>query len=72
MATVPSEGPALDRKARMKIAFEDLPAREVPDRVRDFGETFLPIDAERAKREAMRCIHCPGPGAMHRSLPGAQ
>jgi glutamate synthase (NADPH/NADH) small chain len=61
----------------MKIGFEDLPVREVSDRIRDFEETFLPIDAERAQREAMRCIHCPDPAACveacpaHNNIPAA-
>ena len=70
MQTTPSDPNALDRKARMKIAFEDLPAREISERIRDFNETFLPFDAERAKREALRCIHCPNPAACMEACPG--
>ncbi len=77
MQTMPSDSNAVDRKARMKIAFEDLPVREVSERIRDFDETFLAFDAERAKREAMRCIQCPAPAACveacpaHNNIPAA-
>jgi glutamate synthase (NADPH/NADH) small chain len=50
---------AVDRKARMKIPYEEPPARPVVERLKDFHETFLPLGAERAMREAGRCLQCP-------------
>jgi len=70
MSEMPSDSPVLDRKARMKIPFEDLPTRPVSERLLDFGETFLPLDEERARREAMRCIHCPDPAPCSEACPG--
>jgi glutamate synthase (NADPH/NADH) small chain len=49
----------LDRKSRVKIPYEAAPARPVSERLNDFKEIFLPLDAERARREAHRCLQCP-------------
>lgn len=70
MPAMPSEGLVIDRKGRMKIPFEDLATRPVAERLLDFGETFLPLDEERAQREAMRCIHCPDPAPCSEACPG--
>ena len=48
-----------DRKARMKLPFEDVQARPPEERVRDFDATYLPLTPEQAMRAAERCIHCP-------------
>ena len=55
------EGPVVDRKARMKLPFEDVKARPVKERVKDFEPTLLPLSPEEARRAAERCIHCPDP-----------
>jgi glutamate synthase (NADPH/NADH) small chain len=49
----------LDRKARIKIPFEEPPKRPVSDRLKDFKETQLPLTPDRAIREATRCLQCP-------------
>ncbi len=59
----------VDRKARMKIPFEDVPARPVDERVADFAPTFLPLTVEQAKLAAERCIHCPDPAACYEACP---
>jgi glutamate synthase (NADPH/NADH) small chain len=51
--------PIVDRKARMKIPFEEPPERPVAERLMDFRETRLPLTPERAVREASRCLQCP-------------
>ena len=61
MQANPSEEPVVDRKARMKIPFEDLKARPVEERVKDFEPTFIQLTPEEARRAAERCIHCPDP-----------
>ncbi len=68
--------PTLDRKARMRIPFEEPPERPVAERLKDFKETMLPLAPERAVREAERCLQCPlapcvkaCPG--HNDIPGA-
>lgn len=51
----------IDRKGRMKLPFIDIDLRPPRERIRDFDEVVIPMDAERAKLEASRCIHCPDP-----------
>jgi glutamate synthase (NADPH/NADH) small chain len=55
----PSKPIQVDRKARIKIPYEEPPARPVSERLKDFQETFLPLTPERAIREAARCLQCP-------------
>ena len=54
-----SEPPAVDRKARMKLPFEDLVARSVAERLADFEPAYPYLTEEQARRAAERCIHCP-------------
>ena len=51
----------IDRKARMKIPFEDLELRDPGERIFDFEDVVIPFTPERAIKEASRCIHCPDP-----------
>lgn len=68
--TSTSEKPLqIDRKERMKIPFEDLELRPPEERVRDFDAVILPFDAERAMREASRCLHCPDPAPCTKACP---
>jgi glutamate synthase (NADPH/NADH) small chain len=69
MADKTSAKPQIDRKARMKIPYEEVPARPVAERLCDFGETFLPLTAEQAKVAAERCIHCPDPAPCFEACP---
>jgi glutamate synthase (NADPH/NADH) small chain len=59
----------VDRKARMQIPFQDLDLRSATIRVRDFEDVVIPFDAERAMREATRCIHCPDPAPCMKVCP---
>jgi glutamate synthase (NADPH/NADH) small chain len=61
MSSKSGEGPVVDRKARMKLPFEDVKARPVKERVKDFEPTLLPLSPDEARRAAERCIHCPDP-----------
>ena len=49
----------LDRKARLKLPPQPVVKRPAEMRVRDWKESYVPWDAETARREAMRCIQCP-------------
>ncbi len=49
----------LDRKARLKLPPQPVEKRPAGVRVKDWRETYIPWDAETARREAMRCIRCP-------------
>jgi len=69
VATTTTERSEVDRKARMKLPFEDVPARPVAERVADFKPTFLPLTAEQARQAAERCIHCPDPAACYLACP---
>src|SRR4030065_2694713 len=59
MAATPSEAPSVDRKARMKLAFEDLVSRPVGERLADFEPAYALLTEDQARRAAERCIHCP-------------
>jgi glutamate synthase (NADPH/NADH) small chain len=59
----------VDRKARMKLPFEDVPARPVSERIADFEPTFMALTPEQAKVAAERCIHCPDPAACYLACP---
>ena len=58
---IPSEFLALDRRMRVAAPFQDVPLRDPRERVCDFDDVVIPLDADRAKLEASRCIHCPDP-----------
>ena len=60
---------AIDRKGRMRIAFTDIVARPVEERLGDFEETFLPLTPEEARLAAERCIHCPDPAPCYEACP---
>lgn len=59
----------VDRKARMKLPLQEVPARPVSDRIADFEPTFLPLTPEQARVAAERCIHCPDPAACYLACP---
>jgi|Deesub1362A_J573_1020465.scaffolds.fasta_scaffold01491_5 glutamate synthase (NADPH/NADH) small chain len=69
MQAIPSDELKIDRKARMKIPFEDLKARPPEERVCDFEPTYEPLTPEQARRMAERCIHCPDPAACVKACP---
>ena len=69
MTAVPDAPLKLDRKERMKIPFQDLDLRPPEERIRDFDDVVIPFDAERAIREASRCIHCPDPAPCMKACP---
>ena len=51
----------LDRKKKVLLPFFDLDFRSAQKRVMDFREVTIPLDENRAKYEALRCINCPDP-----------
>jgi glutamate synthase (NADPH/NADH) small chain len=59
----------IDRKARILLPSRGLPTRPVDERVKDFNEGRAPLDAEWAKHEASRCIHCHEMAACRRACP---
>ena len=69
MATTSDKPLQVDRKARMQIPFQDLELRSPTERIYDFDDVVIPFDAERAMREATRCIHCPDPAPCTRACP---
>lgn len=78
MQIVPSEFLDIDRKDRANRPFLDLDLRPAPGRrTCDFEAVVIPFDAERAKMEAARCIHCPDPAPCmvacppHNDIPSA-
>ncbi len=77
MPELKSDRPQIDRKARMKLPFEELSARPIEERVRDFEATFIDLTPEQAMAAAERCIQCPDPSAcveacvVHNDIPQA-
>ncbi len=77
MQAVPSEYLAIDRKERVNKPFQDLSLRLPNERVCDFEDVVISFNAERAKFEASRCIHCPDPAPCmvacptHNDIPSA-
>ena len=59
----------VDRKARMQIPFRDLDLRPAEVRICDFEDVVIPFNAERAMREASRCIQCPEPSSCVQACP---
>jgi glutamate synthase (NADPH/NADH) small chain len=53
----------------MQIPFRDLDLRPASVRIRDFDDVVIPFDADRAIREATRCIHCPDPAPCMKACP---
>lgn len=69
MTATPDIPPTTDRKARMQIPFQDLDLRPSEVRIQDFEDVVISFDAERAMREATRCIHCPDPAPCTKACP---
>lgn len=55
----PPDPRSLDARRRLALVQPDLPRRRPADRIGDFREVHLPLDAGTARRSAERCIHCP-------------
>ncbi len=77
MQRIPSGELAIDRKKRVHLASQGLRIRPPAERVRDFDEVIIPLDAEQARLEAARCVHCPDPAPCmlacpaHNDIPSA-
>jgi glutamate synthase (NADPH/NADH) small chain len=69
MVDIPRDFSSVDRKARMAIPSLGLPLRPAAERVKDFDEAIIRIDAEWAVHEASRCIHCPDPAPCQKTCP---
>jgi glutamate synthase (NADPH/NADH) small chain len=77
MPETKSDRPQIDRKARMQLPLEEVTARPVEERIRDFEATFIELTPEAAMAAAERCIQCPDPSAcveacvVHNDIPRA-
>ncbi len=77
MQSIPSDYLAIDRKGRLRLPYNDLDHRPVPERLCDFEDVVISLDTERAMLEASRCIHCPDPAPcvvacpVHNDIPSA-
>jgi glutamate synthase (NADPH/NADH) small chain len=77
MPETKSDRPQIDRKARMRLPLEEVTARPVEERIRDFEATFIELTPEQAMAAAERCIQCPDPSAcveacvVHNDIPRA-
>lgn len=77
MPRIESEFLAIDRKARARAHSLEIANRPVPERICDFEDVAIPMDAEQAMLEAARCVHCPDPAPCvlacpaHNDIPSA-
>src|SRR3990172_586015 len=77
MQAIQSDFLAIDRKARARIPFLDVELRDPLQRICDFNDVVLSLDAERAMLEASRCVYCPDPAPCvlacpaHNDIPSA-
>ena len=69
MRIIASNGIDIDRKARMRIPFKDVPIRPPQERLGDFEPTYRSLSPEEAVRAASRCIQCPDPAACYEACP---
>jgi glutamate synthase (NADPH/NADH) small chain len=69
MPAIASEFLAIDRKTRARIPSLDVATRPVSDRLCDFNDVVIPMDAEQAMSEAARCVHCPDPAPCVEACP---
>ena len=69
MPAIASEFLAIDRKARARIPSLDVATRPVSERVCDFNDVVIPMDADQAMLEAARCVHCPDPAPCVEACP---
>ena len=77
MQSIPSGELAIDRKARVRIPYDEVGRRDPKVRICDFFDVAVCFDEERAILEASRCIHCPDPAGcvvacpVHNDIPSA-
>jgi len=77
MRTIPGEFLAIDRKTRARTPSLDVLIRPVDERICDFNDVVIPMDAEQAMYEASRCVQCPDPAPcvlacpVHNDIPSA-
>lgn len=69
MRTIPGEFLAIDRKARAKLPSFEVATRPANDRVCDFEDVVIPLDAGQAMMEASRCVQCPDPAPCVQACP---
>lgn len=69
MPSIPGEFLAIDRKARARVPSLEVATRPISERVRDFQDVVIPMDAEQAMLEAARCVHCPDPAPCVEACP---
>lgn len=61
----------IDRKERRHLTPIEISKRHPAERIKDFGEVKLGLDAETAMAEASRCLQCPYPQACIRGCPAS-
>lgn len=77
MREIPGEFLAIDRKSRARTPSWDVSTRPVMERLCDFEDVVVPLDAEQAMLEASRCVQCPDPAPCmlacpaHNDIPSA-
>jgi glutamate synthase (NADPH) small chain len=69
MPSIPGEFLAIDRKARARVPSLEVANRPISERVCDFQDVVIPMDAEQAMLEAARCVHCPDPAPCVEACP---
>ena len=68
---------AIDRKSRTLTSSRGIVTRPAVERICDFDDVVIPMDAEWAMMEAARCVQCPDPAPcmlacpVHNDIPSA-
>jgi len=77
MRKIPGDFLEIDRKSRARTPSVGIDLRPVVERVCDFEDVVIPMDAETARMEAARCVQCPDPAPcvqacpLHNDIPSA-
>ncbi len=77
MRKIPGDFLEIDRKSRARTPSVGIDLRPVAERVCDFEDVVIPMDAETARMEAARCVQCPDPAPcvqacpLHNDIPSA-
>ena len=69
MRTITGDTLAIDRKTRARTPSLDILTRSPEERICDFQDVVIPMNAEQAMYEAARCVQCPDPAPCVEACP---
>jgi glutamate synthase (NADPH) small chain len=69
MRTISGDFLAIDRKSRARQPSRGIQIRPATQRICDFDDVVIPINAQMAIEEATRCVQCPDPAPCMQACP---